>query len=183
MNKEKNIGWSIINSVNPFPPTIQKSERLIRFLTLVFGTLSIYLVHREWNEITFLLSKNIAYWEYSIAMYFFPIVLLLLATLLFGLRSKVGWIMMCTYLTFSIIKAIGNLVIFGSYGAGEPHPMDSLFTEMTFLTRILTILFYIGWQMIMIKTDVMSKFDINRKVLIGTICISTIFTILFAIPY
>lgn len=176
MSKVKNIFLSSINNINPFQPSIQNYERQIRLLTLFISVFSIFLLSKEFNGIIFLFSKGISYWGYGTAMYYFPLILLVLAAFLFWLRLKVGWVILCVYLTYSIIRSIGFLIIFWDRDPMGTTMIDSFFSEAIPIYQIITILIFGICFWIIAKNETLKKFHINRKNFFFIISVTVILT-------
>lgn len=183
MNQLKKIGRSFFDSLNPIQHSAPNSERLIRLITIVFAFFSIYLIYNQFELIIFMLSESLTDWNYGIVVYMVPLILLPTATLLFGFRLKIGWILMYAYLTYSAVKAIGLLILTWNIEPTELLPIDRLFPRITPTTQILTILFFGGILWGLGKNDILRKFSINRQIILATVAVSVILTILFVTPF
>jgi hypothetical protein len=182
MNETNKKYLSIFNEINPIQQSVHTIERLIRLLTLVFGIFSVYMIYREFSGIVFLFSKGITFWGSETAMYYLPLILLLLATFLFWVRLKVGWVTMCIYLTYSIIRNFGFLIIYWDIDPFGTILLDSIFPRITPIFQVLTILIYGVGFWIIVKKETLEKFNITRKIIFLTTGVSAFLTFLFQFP-
>lgn len=181
--KVKTFGTSIFDTINPIQKSAPTAEKLIRLITIAFGLISVVKWFNEFGLVKFMLTDNSAGWDLSMIEYFLPLVLLPVATILFWLRKKSGWILMSAYLTYSAISAFGLIIMTWNMGPLGVPALDSLFPQTSPTTQILITLFFGGTLWVLTKKEIKEHYNINKQITIATIGISAILTILFIAPF
>jgi len=112
--------------------------------------------------------------------YFLPLILLPTATILFGLRKKSGWVLMASYLTYSVICTfVLTIMTWNMKSIGIPA-LDNLFPQTSLTTKTLTTLFFGGTLWVLTKAEIKKQYEINKQTLIKTIGIAILLTILLS---
>jgi hypothetical protein len=181
--KVKTLGTSIFDTINPIQKSAPTAEKLIRLITIVFGLISVIKWFNEFRFVKFMLIDNSAGWDLSMVEYFLPLILLPIATILFWLRKKSGWVLMASYLTYSAIGAIVLVTMTWNIEPLGVPALDSLFPQTSPTTQIFTVLFFGGTLWALSNKQILEHYDINRQTIIATIGIAAVFTILFIAPF
>jgi hypothetical protein len=181
--KVMSLGTSVFDTINPIQKTAPTAERLIRLITIVFGLIAIFKWYNQFGLVKFMLTDNSAGWDLSMIEYFLPLILLPIATILFWLRKKSGWILMAAYLTYSAISAFGLIIMTWNMEPLGVPALDSLFPQTSPTTQILTTLFFGGALWVLTKKEIKEHYNINRQITLATIGISAVLTILFITPF
>jgi hypothetical protein len=181
--KVKTLGTSIFDTINPIQKSAPTAERLIRLITIVFGLMAIFKWYNQFGLVKFMLTDKSAGWDLSMVEYFLPLILLPVATILFWLRKKSGWILMAAYLTYSAISAFGLIIMTWNMEPLGVPALDNIYPQTSPTTQILTTLFFGGTLWVLIKTEIKKHYNINRQTAIATIAIAAVLTILFIAPF
>lgn len=182
-NKIKNFSSSIIDTINPIQESAPSTERIIRLITIVFGFITIYHWYNQFELAQLMLFSDNTNWGFIDIHFFAPLLLLPMATTLFGFRKKIGWILLTIFLTYSIINVIGLIVLTINRSPIGISSIDNLFSETAGIVHLLTITFFIGTLWVINKKEIKHQFKISSNTVIGTISITVISTILIIAPY
>lgn len=106
-DKLKQSAATFFETINPIQSGIQTPEKIIRLTTLIFAGKWIYGIFNEFRLHLLMLTVDLENWDLSMVEYFFPLILLPLATILFWKRKKIGWGLMVVFLTYSATTTIG----------------------------------------------------------------------------
>jgi hypothetical protein len=83
-------GASILfDTINPIQNGIQTPAKIIRLTTLIFAGIAVYSIFREFGMLRYMFTNSGGKWDLSMVEYFFPLIMLPLATFLFWKRKKV----------------------------------------------------------------------------------------------
>ncbi len=181
--KVKKIGISVLETINPIQKAAPTAERLIRLITIIFGLIAIFKWYNQFGLIKFMLTDSSPGWDMSIVEYILPLILIPVATVLFWLRKKSGWILLVAYLTYSAICAFGLVIMTWNMEPLGVPALDSLFPPTSPTPQILATLFFGGTLWVVTKEKIKEQYDINRQILIASIGISAVLTILFIAPF
>ncbi len=162
-NKVKGVGKEVIETISPIQKEPQTINRKINWIVIMYGFLAVHQVFTEFEMMKFMLTNSLSEWDLSTVLYIFPIVLLPIGVLLFGLRKKIGWILMCAYLTYNLVNTIWMFLLTFNL------PQSSIT-----LVLIIAILGTILW--VMNREDIKNVFSIDNTTAMATIVIVTFLT-------
>ncbi|ANQ51691.1 hypothetical protein MY04_4353 [Flammeovirga sp. MY04] len=179
----KEVFTGVFKTIHPIQESSPSTEKLIRLTTIVFGVITIAKLFKEMGFVLYLLSGDLGSWDLSVLEVLLPFILLPSATLLFGLRKKIGWILLTSYLTYSAVSTLGLLFLnWNSEPSGIPA-LDSLFPQTSLITYIVVLLFYGGFISILIKSEVKNSYNIESMISLKTIGFSVVATLFIIWPY
>lgn len=146
----------------------------INIISIIFGGLFLANLYKESEMIWFILTDNKAGWDFSVVLYFLPLLILPTATLLFFIRKKAGWILLAIYLAYSAISTL--ILLFWSINIGTLGipVLDSLFPQPSSIVCILSFLFFSGTLWIICKENIRNIYIVNKKLMLSTIGIISI---------
>lgn len=177
INRVKNIANSAIDNLNPIQKSPIKTDKLINLISILFGGIALYQIIKEFGMLKFMFSGQ-GEWDFSMVLYFLPLVLIPTASILFWLRRKNGWILLNFYLCFSAVNSISLIIMTWNMKPTGNAALDSLFPVTSPIVYIMTSLFFIGTLWVINKQDLKEKFQIDKKTMIGTIVISVAISLL-----
>ena len=90
---------------------------------------------------------------------------------------------MSAYLTYSVISAIGLLILTWNMEPLGIPALDSLFPLFSPTTHILTTLFFGGALWVLTKKEIKLHYNITRLIAIATIAIVAVLTFLYIAPF
>jgi hypothetical protein len=167
-NKVKGIGMSIVDTIHPIQQTTPSAKKIIITLCIVFGVLFLIEVFSQFGFLKFMVTYKEAKWSFSTLFYFLPILLVLIAIFPFWRQMKIGWIIFCIYLSYSVVNATVLLVMELRQGYSEPA-IDRLFPSTSPVTLLWNMLFFGGCLWIICKKNIREIYNIDKL----TICVYT----------
>jgi hypothetical protein len=87
-DKVKNIGKSVFDHINPMQKETPTSEKTIRIISILLGGLFLFQLYKEFGMLKFMFTDSYAEWDFSMVLYFFPLIIIPTATILFYMRKK-----------------------------------------------------------------------------------------------
>ncbi|WP_044400173.1 hypothetical protein [Lacinutrix sp. Hel_I_90] len=179
---EKKIGKNastLFDTINPIQNGIQTPEKIIRLTILIFGGLAIYRLYQQLGMFQIIFHEGISDWDLSMIEYFFPIIILPIAVILYWKRNKIGWILLSIFLTYSGFNAI---VLFfmnlGRQPSGIPA-LENLFPTVSPAVYVMTLLFFGGFLFLNCKEAVRNILKISKQTMLATIGFTLIVNLVF----
>ncbi|WP_339704466.1 hypothetical protein [Algoriphagus aquimarinus] len=173
-DKFKNIGKSILENVNPIQNETPTTEKTIKIISLLFGGLFLFLLYREFGMISFMFTDSSGDWDFSIVLYFLPLVVVPTATILFYKRKKFGWLLLTMYLTYSAVSAIGLFILTMNMKPSGFDALDNFFPQTSSTTHLLTFLFFVGTIWAISRENIRTVYSITKQTMVLTISIAAI---------
>lgn len=175
-NKDKlmNIGKSIIDTVNPIQKEIPSTEKTIKIISLLFGGLFLFRLYQEFGMISFMFTDSSSVWDFSMVLYFLPLVVIPTATILFYMRKKFGWILLTVFLTYSAVSVIGFFILIMNLRVSGFDALDNFFSQTSMITYLLSFLFFAGAIFAISRENIRSIYKINKQTMVLTISITAI---------
>jgi hypothetical protein len=168
-NKVKNIGSSLIDTFNPVQTTTRTTDKIIKIISIVFGGLFLFMLYREFGVIKFMFTDNEAQWDFSMVLYFLPLIIVPTAAILFYTRKKLGWTLLAIFLTYSLANAIVLFLIELNRQPSGFSALDNLFPATSIAIYIGTIIFYGGTLWAICKEDIREIYTIDKRTMFKTI--------------
>jgi hypothetical protein len=164
----RNTGNTIIDTLNPIINGIPTTERIIRFLIIVFSGVYLYNLASSFSEIkdSFRFIK-----DYPVGSFFslFPFIILPVAIFLFWKRKSVGWSLFTVFLTFSVISSLFELYISATWAPSDFGGFAELFPRPNPITPIIKLLFYGGALFAISKSAIRNIYSISEQKTVGII--------------
>ena len=159
------------------------SEISDRKLSLAFLCIWTYQLFKNFALIQYIFTSGDSGWDFSLVMFFLPIMYLPLMTFLFWKKKSTGWILLSIYLTYSAINIIGLLIMsINSEPSGIPA-LDSLFPTTPAVTYVLTLIFYCGTIWTISKEHIRDIFEVTNRTMYMAIGITGGISSLMIISY
>lgn len=173
--KIKMAGHSFIDTINPIQPGIPSTEKTIRLIVIIFAGIFLYQFLTEFRT-NLAYIKDISRFPFESIIILLPQVLLLVATIAFWRRKKIGWILLTVFLTFSIVCAMWLLFQSFNWKPSGFGDLDNLFPRPSPASYIIQLLFLIGTMYVMCKTNIREVFLIDKQNMAATIGITGLIT-------
>ena len=181
--KLNQLGSTFFDTISPLQKGIQTPEKLVRLITIIFTGLSIIQFFLEFGMISFMFTSNSAEWDFSMILYFMPLIIIPLTTILFWKRKKIGWIFLTLFLTCSATSSAGLFLTSLNTDYSIPSIFDDLLPQTIPTDFLFLLLFYAGTLWVICKKDIREIYTINEKSMITSITISVVATGLFISSY
>lgn len=179
----KNIGTLIFKTINPIQKSAPTTRKLIILITIVFAMLTLFKWVTQFELFIMMLTDTSTGWDFSVFEFMLPLVFLPIATILFGFRKKIGWILMAIYLTYSTISAFGLIIMTWNMEPLGNSALDHIFSQPSMASLILITLFFGSTLWILNRKRIMEQYHINRITSIITMGIVALLTILLIAPF
>jgi len=180
-NKVKDFGKEVINTIHPIQTNVLSVNRTILMVSIVLGILSLSKFYQEFEFIKFMLASSTSEWDASIILYFFPLVILPLGTLLFWIRKKTGWILLTIYLTFMALAAIFRFIYIQTTEPSGFSPLDDLTTNNSILKHLWSLFLNVGLLWVILKENIRKIYIIEKITVIISIGIPVVLTAIIII--
>jgi hypothetical protein len=154
-------GNTFYDTINPIRVTAPTAEKLIRFISLVFSGLFIYKIKVNFGLFSSIIEGS-SHESFAYTIYIFPIVVELIAIVLFWLKKKSGWMLLAIFCCYSLVEILQGLyysILFQSeessfmrFGA-PPSP----------LSHIIAALFFAGTIAVMLRQDIKLVYKIEKQ--------------------
>jgi hypothetical protein len=169
---------SLFETLNPIQTGTQTTEKTIRFIVLGFSL--IFLYHFIVNfRLYWIELKDLLEFRFSAFMTICLEALLPTSIILFWKRKPAGWMLLMTYLTFSVIGEITLLIQAFAWHPWANPGMDRFLFQRPSLSRVfMELLFLIGVVYIISKGNIRDVFAIGKPKMGITIAISVVLSVL-----
>ncbi|MNS29664.1 hypothetical protein D3C72_616720 [compost metagenome] len=174
-NKVKNIGASVLAIVNPIQTETPSSDKIIKIISIVFSGLFLFQLYKELGMISFMFTDSEAKWGSSMLLYFLPLLIVPIATVLFFKRKKLGWTLLAIFLTYSAVNSIGLFILTLNR---EPSALDAIFPQTSPIIQMLILLFFGGTLWTICREHIREIYFVDKKYLTTTIGVIAIITAL-----
>ena len=177
--KIKKSASTLFDTINPIQNGIQTPEKIIRLTTLIFGGLAVYQLYQQLGMFQVLFHEAVSDWDLSMVLYFFPLVMLPIAILLFWKREKIGWILLAIFLSYSAFNAV--ILFFMNFGrqASGIYAFEIVFPTVSPAAYLMSLIFFGGFLFLIGKEDVRYLFKISKQTIINTITLTLILNVIF----
>ena len=174
--KVKNASNTFVDTLNPIQTGTPNTDKLIRIITFVFGGLFLYQVISDFRMLSLML-KDIARFDISSFFYFFPFVILPIATLTFWRKKTFGWILLVFFVTYSAVGIFWMFIESFNRRSSGLTGFDNLFPRPSPITYVIQLLFFGGTLYVLCKPNIKEVFKIETPKMIATIIISGLLTL------
>jgi hypothetical protein len=173
-NKFNNIANSILEIVNPIQNESSNTEKTIKIISLLFGALFLFQLYKEFGLIGFMFTDSSASWDLSMVLYFLPLIIVPIATILFYKKRKIGWLLLTIFLTYSAVNTIGLFILTMNIQPSEFKTLDNLFPQTSLANYFFTFLFFTGIIWAISRENIRNIYKISKNMLILTVTITAV---------
>lgn len=177
-NKVKNIGASVLSTINPIQAETPNTDKIIKIVSIVFGGLFLFQLYKEFGMISFMFTDNSAKWDFSMVLYFLPLIVVPTATVLFFKLKKLGWTLLVIFLTYSAVNSVELFMLTLNMKPSGIPALDNIFPHTSPGTYLLTLVFFVGTLWTICKEEIRAVYAIDKKYMFMTIGIVAILTTL-----
>jgi hypothetical protein len=177
-NKLNDLSGSVIDAIHPIHKGTLSAPRVIKIMSLVFTIMFLFGAFNQFDFIKFMLTNKNAKWDFGTLVYFIPLIFTPIATFLFWHRRKLGWILFCTFFTYSALNtaALAFKLVFSNHAANSQ--IDSLFPSASPSSFIWNILFYSAYLWLLFKIDIRKIYKIDKRTMLITTGLGVILTVI-----
>ena len=190
--RAKAIGIEILETVSPIQRESQTIDRKINLIVIVFGLFAVYQIFKKFSMIRFMFTDSYAKWDFSMVLYFLPMILLPIAVSLFWQRNKIGWILMSAFFVNNIVNAIGMFFLTWEWNTEDKYLNNSssgdfqiefreignIFPQPDPIVYLMVIVIFGVTLWGICKEDLRNEFQVDVKNSLIIIGVSTLVTIM-----
>ena len=182
-DKIKNISKSAFDQINPIQKETPTSEKTVIIISILLGGLFLFQLYKEFGMLKFMFTDSYAEWDFSMVLYFLPLIIIPTATILFYMRKKTGWLLLTIFLTYSAVSVIGQFVLTIKMKPSGVSALDDIFPQVSPITYILSFLFFSGIIWTISRKKIRTIYFISSRAMILTISIVTLVMVLGIITF
>jgi len=159
-NKIADAGNTFYDTINPIRATAPTAEKLIRFIGLVFSGLFIFNIKVNFDLFSSIIGGG-SHESFGYTIYIFPLVVELIAIVLFWLKKRSGWMLLAIFCSYSLIGILEELFYSLTY---QPSKNSFIhFETPSPMAYIVAGLFFGGTIAVMLRQDIKLIYRINKK--------------------
>jgi len=167
--KLKSVGASLGDILDPIQTESPTADKLIKLISLFLGGLFLYNLYNDFGMVTFMLTSTDAEWDFSMVLYFLPLLILPSASLLMWRKKKAGWILATLFFSYTATGAIPLFITALNTQSAGLGALDTLFPSVPPSVYIGTFLLFGSMTWVMTKRDLRAVFNIDRRMMFLTI--------------
>ena len=182
-DKAKAIGTEFLETVSPIQKEPQTIDRKINVIAIVFGLLAIYMVFKE---LKYLFTFGLGRLDLGGGLNLILPIVLMIGTLLFWKRNKIGWILTCFIFVVNIIVAVIMLrlnwdwkSIITSIGDSSGNIQVDSIDHLNPTAFLYHIVIFVASLWVICKDDVRKEFQVDVKTVLITIGASILVIFMF----
>lgn len=165
---------TVIENLNPLTTESLTTDKIIKAITVLYGGILLYQLYKEFDMLRFLFTDSTAVWDFSVVLYYLPLVLLLIGTLLFYKKNKRGWLLLTVYVSYAATSALGLLLYaLTAEPLGIPG-IDLMFPMPSVAVQFFSLLVYTASLWTLSKAAIREVYGISKQTLLLTIGITAL---------
>lgn len=174
--KIKAVGNTFIDTINPIQSEIPSTEKTIRLIVIIFGSIFLYQFIKEFRT-NLVYIKDIPRFPFVSIILLLPQILLPVATLAFWKRKSFGWTLLTIFFTSSAVATMWLLFQAFNWRPSGFAGLDNLFPRPSPTTYIFQLLFLVGTIYVLNKANIREVFSIDKHKMVTTIGITGLVTL------
>lgn len=178
--KIKAAGHSFFDTINPIQTGIPSTEKTLRFIVIVFGSIFLYQFIGEFGA-NMVYIKEIPRFPFASISILFPKVLLLVATIAFWKRKKVGWTLLMVFITFSAVAASWLIHRALNWKPSGNDILDTISPRPALSNYISQLLFLVGTTYVLCKANIREVFSVDKEKMTLTIVLTGLLSLMLVI--
>lgn len=179
----KSSAGSFLGFLNPVSLNMNEPRHVIGFITIMF---SFFFLNNFFSEYSLHVAyiKDFNRFPEESTVYLLPHILWLMAIITFGLRKKVGWILLVIFLSFLTMSTFWMFMSDFNRGRSQYSVFNEMFEHVSVTTFLITMLFIAGNLYVLCKKKIRDVYSVSShtaKVAIGFTMLLTFFYLLSAV--
>ena len=173
--KVRTTGINLIETLNPIQSGIQTSEKIIRYIVVIFG---IFLLYQLFSDRYLIIEsiKEVTRFPTASLIYLIPLLLSLVAIITFWKRKQIGWILLTIFLTFSFVAVVWVLVQTILRQSSGNSFTDNFISPPAVTPQVIQFVFFTGILYVVSKKNIREVFSVSEDKMLATIIITGLFT-------
>lgn len=168
INQIESMGSTLIDTISPYTTKKHTTDRFIKLICLFFIGLFIYQLFDGFSLISLIFSRPMVKWDFSVVLYFAPLLVLPIATILFWLKKKLGWTLLSIYLTYIGITILFSFIL-------QTKNQSSTIPTLKFISpqavTLVQFIFYFGLLTAICRKQIRNLYRINQKHMVLSVTI------------
>lgn len=162
-DKIKSVGSSLLDNLNPVQTTAPTVDKIIKVICAVFAGQFLLLLYGQFSMIIFMFTDSEARWDFSMLLYFLPLVLIPTAVLFFWKKKKLGWTLLAIHLTYSAFTVLCSFIVNIGRQPSGISALDNLFPTPSPTAYIGQILFFGGILVYICRQQIRDIYTVDRQ--------------------
>jgi hypothetical protein len=170
IKKINNYFYSFIDNFNPVLKELPSSERIIRFVTLIFSAIFIYHFVKLFRILWFMITHVNSGWNLYLVYYLSPLILMPLTIILFWKRKPLGWIFLNIYLANSFLGSFYSFISsFQKINENSSEITKALFQPQSPVVYFGASVFFLSALISVFKKDIRDLYKMDKVKILLTI--------------
>jgi hypothetical protein len=154
----------------------ERVEKTVKTIIMVLSGHAAFIIYKNINYLYFLFSWGGFQSSFSEVVFIFFLISLPISLIFFHYKKKIGWILLCTFLSFNLTSNIIEIIPFFTKNAQEVNTYfeatstNDGFGYLLSIILLSTILFFIS------KLNIRNLYNVSLKTALITILSSSLFT-------
>ncbi|NMH29251.1 hypothetical protein [Flavobacterium silvaticum] len=175
-NKMEHIADTVFSPITMNPTENLGLQKIINFISVVFGVLFLIEVFKKFGMLRFVISEDQTKLDMEMILFFMPLLVVPLATILFFRRKKMGWVLLAGFLTYSVFTTARIfLLVWNMQQTGFSG--NSIFPQASPVSYLLVLLFFTGNLVAICTKGIREIFFIRLKEMIMLIVLVALLSV------
>jgi len=179
-NKIRHASHSFIDTINPVQSGIASTEKIIRFIVIIFSAIFLYQFFSGFQTHIFFI-KDFSRNPPGSLLYLFPKALLPVAILTFWKRKHIGWILLTAFVILYQVSAAWMLYKAITWESSRFAILNNIFPRPSILGCFIQLAFLSGVLFVLCKEDLREVYRVTKQIMVATIIITLILSLLFIV--
>jgi hypothetical protein len=166
----------VVDSLDPVLWNKVTTGKIILLIGIVFAVIAIYSLVKSADAIFFYL-QYLAQYPLETLLLVFPLLVLPVAVVGFLIRKPLGWILLATYLSFSIISTAWTFIHSIRWQPAGLTAADKVFRHPSPIVILIQLLFLSGTLYAICRNDIRAIYRIDKQKMGITIILSALFSL------
>jgi hypothetical protein len=172
-DKIKSNGLSLADTLNPIQREGDNTDKIIKLVSLFLGGLFLYRLYAEFELLKFMLTDSSAKWDFTMVLYFLPLVILPTAGLLMWLRKTFGWKLTTFFFSYTAVGAIPLFLSTLSRHSTGNEAFDTLFPVGSPLVHVGRVFLFGAATWVMTRDNIREIYNVDKQAMIISIGLGT----------
>lgn len=156
-----------------------KTERTIKTIITVLSGHAGYIIYKNVNYIGCLFFSLCSFqFNFPELLFVLSLILLPISLFFFHYKMKIGWILLCVFLSFNLISNIIDFTMFLTHDSMEVNTYYEQFSEIDGFSYVLSIILISTIFYFILRPNIINCFNISLKIGLIAVLISALFTLL-----
>jgi hypothetical protein len=175
--KIKRVGFNFFEMLNPIKISPPTPEKLIKLVSFIYGGIFLYKLINDFKSIPGYI-EDLPRFPFESIFYLGPIVILIFAIINFWKRNIIGWILLASFIIFSIGEIFWALYESLKFKSPNLIRLYNFVPKPAVGIYIAQLIFLFGTLYVICKSNIREVFKVQRKRMINTIAVCVTVTLI-----